>query len=563
MAIKISGNTVIDDSRNITSSGTMSANAYIGDGSQLTNLPGGGNVLEATASGTLADGSKVIVNTDGTVSSVGFSTIPKNWITTMGNLSSNEAWDVIVDSSGNVYIAGSTYLTYSSGGVAKLNSSSEIQWSKYTNVGTPGTQALFYAVHVDDSGNVYVGGNTEPSHDAILFKYNSSGVLQWKKELGTTSSSEYINGLAMDSSGNIYAASYMGSKPAVIKLNSSGNTIWQRRYDKNGSSAGVAIDSSDNVYLVGSTSGAGQGGDDILLIKYNSSGTSQWERTLGSSISQRGYDLAVDSSDNIFVVGRTHSGTQFSGDEDVVLAKYDSSGNLLWQRQLGGSGMDSYYDGIAIDNSDNVYLSIMNTGQTLTIAKYSNDGVIQWQNSLNTTGTEYNRNIAVDPDGSNVYVVGYCNVSGASTEWVVAKLPGDGTGTGTYGTFTYSTSSLTDQAGTMTGASYSHGSTNFTLSNNTSTLNEGDANMTTSAVNAVSYDTNLTGENYIGISDASYTNGQSATIQLAGSVDDAQSGLTPGSKYYVQGDGTLSTTADSPSVFAGTAVATTKLVVKN
>ena len=70
MAIKISGNTVIDDSRNITSSGTMSANAYIGDGSQLTNLPGGGNTLEATASGTLADGSKVIVNTDGTVSVV-------------------------------------------------------------------------------------------------------------------------------------------------------------------------------------------------------------------------------------------------------------------------------------------------------------------------------------------------------------------------------------------------------------------------------------------------------------------------------------------------------------
>ena len=75
--------------------------------------------------------------------------------------------------------------------------------------------------------------------------------------------------------------------------------------------------------------------------------------------------------------------------------------------------------------------------------------------------------------------------------------------------------------------------------------------------------TNLTSENFIGISDGAYSDGQSATIQLAGSVDDAQSGLTPGSKYYVQGDGTLSTTADSPSVFAGTAVATTKLVVKN
>ena len=72
---------------------------------------------------------------------------------------------------------------------------------------------------------------------------------------------------------------------------------------------------------------------------------------------------------------------------------------------------------------------------------------------------------------------------------------------------------------------------------------------------------NLTSENFIGISDASYTNGQTATIQISGSIDDAQSGLTPGQKYYVQNDGTLSETADNPSVFAGTAVASTKLII--
>ena len=72
---------------------------------------------------------------------------------------------------------------------------------------------------------------------------------------------------------------------------------------------------------------------------------------------------------------------------------------------------------------------------------------------------------------------------------------------------------------------------------------------------------NLTSENFIGISDGAYTNGQTATIQIAGSVDDAQSSLTPGQQYYVQGDGTLSETADSPSVLAGTAVAATKLMI--
>ena len=72
---------------------------------------------------------------------------------------------------------------------------------------------------------------------------------------------------------------------------------------------------------------------------------------------------------------------------------------------------------------------------------------------------------------------------------------------------------------------------------------------------------NLTSENFIGISNGAYSDGETATIQIAGAVDDAQSGLTPGQQYYVQNDGTLSETADSPSVLAGTAVAATKLII--
>lgn len=73
---------------------------------------------------------------------------------------------------------------------------------------------------------------------------------------------------------------------------------------------------------------------------------------------------------------------------------------------------------------------------------------------------------------------------------------------------------------------------------------------------------NLTSKNFIGFSSAAYTNGQTATIQLVGSVNTAQSGLTPGQSYFVLTDGTLSLTAGSPSVFAGTAVAATKIIVK-
>ena len=50
--------------------GVVTATSFIGDGSQITNIPAGGGSLEATASGTLSDGSTVIINTDGTVSVV-------------------------------------------------------------------------------------------------------------------------------------------------------------------------------------------------------------------------------------------------------------------------------------------------------------------------------------------------------------------------------------------------------------------------------------------------------------------------------------------------------------
>ena len=73
--------------------------------------------------------------------------------------------------------------------------------------------------------------------------------------------------------------------------------------------------------------------------------------------------------------------------------------------------------------------------------------------------------------------------------------------------------------------------------------------------------TNLTLENYVGISNAAYSDSASATIQTIGAVDDAQSSLTPGQLYYVQTDGTLSTTAGTPSVVAGVAVASTKLLI--
>ena len=74
--------------------------------------------------------------------------------------------------------------------------------------------------------------------------------------------------------------------------------------------------------------------------------------------------------------------------------------------------------------------------------------------------------------------------------------------------------------------------------------------------------TNVTAENFIGFSDAAYSNAQTGRVQIVSSVDDAQTGLTTAAKHYVQTDGSLSTSAGNPSVFAGTAISATKIQVK-
>lgn len=74
--------------------------------------------------------------------------------------------------------------------------------------------------------------------------------------------------------------------------------------------------------------------------------------------------------------------------------------------------------------------------------------------------------------------------------------------------------------------------------------------------------TSLSATNYIGISTESYSNSQTVTVQVLGSINSLQTGLTPGQSYYVQNSGTLSTTPGTPAIFAGTAISSTSLLVK-
>jgi len=74
--------------------------------------------------------------------------------------------------------------------------------------------------------------------------------------------------------------------------------------------------------------------------------------------------------------------------------------------------------------------------------------------------------------------------------------------------------------------------------------------------------TNLTDQNYLGIAAEAISNGETGKINIAGGINEGQSSLTVGRKHYVQPNGDISTVINYPSVFAGTSVSTTKVIVK-
>jgi len=390
-----------------------------------------GNVYVAGGTNGGLDGNTNAGNTDLFVVKYN-SSGTKQWTRQLGSSSRDSANGVATDSSGNVYVTGMT-----NGGldgcknagiedlfVVKYNSSGTKQW---TNQLGSSSRDSADDVATDSSGNIYVTGTTYSELDgntsagkADLFvvKYNSSGTHQWTKQLGTDRYDE-ARGVATDSSGNVYVTGYteggldgntnLGKADLfVVKYNSSGTKQWANQlgtWDTDFAN-GVATDSSGNVYVTGSTyrsldGNTSAGNADLIVVKYNSSGTKQWTKQLGSSSDDYANDVVTDSSGNAYVTGTTYGGLDgntSAGNADLFVVKYNSSGTKQWTKQLGTSSTDTA-NGVTTDSSGNVYVAGGTYGgldgntsagvNDLFIVKYNSSGTKQWTNQLGSSSRNY------------------------------------------------------------------------------------------------------------------------------------------------------------------------------
>lgn len=264
---------------------------------------------------------------------------------------------------------------------------------------------------------------------------------------------DYGYGIAADSAGNSYVAGSFNGSAAfgetsltgqggddifIAKYDNGGNLIWARGAGgaANDAASAVAVDGSGNCYVTGFFQGTATfgtanlvsaGGPDVFIAKYDPTGNLLWAKSAGGSSDDRGYAIAVDGSANVFVAGAFNNTAAFgptnlsaAGSFDVFVAKYDSTGQLLWARRAGGS-LDDYGTGIAVDNSGNCYLaghfgSPVATFDTVTltnrggrdvfIAKYGSAGNLVWVRQAG--GSDYDVATAIAADGAgNSYVAGY------------------------------------------------------------------------------------------------------------------------------------------------------------
>ena len=215
------------------------------------------------------------------------------------------------------------------------------------------------------NNNVWVGSFTTGGGTGM-----QSLTLNWQKDIVYSSSTNTSAYLDVDGSGNIYIAGYVydgGTKPAIYKVNSSGDMVWQRV--NNNLSSGwsyaraIAVDSSGNVYA------AGQYANNSWLVKMDSSGSTVWQREIDGAAGNKEIvikGMKLNSKGDIILSGWTMV-TDTGGQKNTFLMKYPSDGSItgtfgsVWEISNVSGAFSNLNLNLATSNLSQSSPSISNT----------------------------------------------------------------------------------------------------------------------------------------------------------------------------------------------------------
>jgi len=314
------------------------------------------------------------INYDG---SIAFQIVGTNYVYNPGD--SPQYYSTLnTTNSGNIY-AGAYISTPAGGGIylTKYTSGGSFTWSTSINY-------LMYdvtAITSDSSENVYFGGRKNTGDFDVSQRYsigslNSSGnTIRWQIDYGTDrgTAGTFGYGLSAYSSsvyatGIFYASTYVQYGFFAKFSQSSGALEFEQMYSSGTRFTSLIQNSSGDCYIGGRQIATSEAG--CFLLKTNSSGTKQWATTITTNGDTA--KIAIDSSENIYMISR-HSDTV------VSISKYNSSGTIQWQRNLTSSFTTSGLGSISITSDNNIFLALTARDSGLTryypfVAYLNSDG---------------------------------------------------------------------------------------------------------------------------------------------------------------------------------------------
>lgn len=256
--------------------------------------------------------------------------------------------------------------------ITKLNAVGELQWQKA--FGGNSTELAYSIQQTSDGGYFFAGktfsnnGDVSGSHgdlDYWAVKLDSLGSILWQRTLGGSGKDECNSAMQTTDGGFILAGNSASTDGDVtnpigyhdywiVKLNIEGEIEWQKSFGgSNGSDKAYSIrQTHDGGFIIagetGSTNGdvsGNHGGSDYWIIKLGPTGNLEWQKALGGEGIDAARGVCQTDDDGFLVIGETGSGNtgQVSGvhgDFDVWLVKLSPSGEFEWQKAFGGSDSD-------------------------------------------------------------------------------------------------------------------------------------------------------------------------------------------------------------------------------
>jgi hypothetical protein len=341
------------------------------------------------------------------------------WAKQAGGIINDIGYSISVDANGNSYVTGcftgeAVFATIHLSGfggydifIAKYDPNGNCLWAK--QAGSSKNDYGYY-ISVDGNGNSFVTGDFAGTAtfgtfqlvsygqlDAFIAKYDNNGNCLWAKQAGGVHD-DFGEGIRVDANGNSYVTGWFTGPAAfgaiqlsgfgnhwdifVAKYDSGGNCLWTKQAGgpSGGGGTNISIDANGSSYVTGEFGTTAifdtiqlisSGYNDVFVAKYDSGGNCLWAKKAGGINSDVAWSISVDKNGNSYLTGQFNGPASFGtfqllgfGGSDIFVAKYDSSGNILWVIQLGGPDLDAG-SAIATDTSGNSFTTGVYSGPAM------------------------------------------------------------------------------------------------------------------------------------------------------------------------------------------------------